>query len=85
MPPSRDRVDAEGLVVDELGGTGARAVVVTPAHQNPTGAVLSPARRTALVAWARAVDGYVIEDDYDAEYRYDHHPIGALQGLDPSG
>jgi GntR family transcriptional regulator/MocR family aminotransferase len=76
-------VDAEGLVVDELVGSDARAVVVTPAHQNPTGAVLSPARRTALVAWARRVDGYVIEDDYDAEYRYDQHPTGAIQGLDP--
>ena len=45
--------------------------------------MLSPARRTALVAWARRVDGYVIEDDYDAEYRYDQHPTGAIQGLDP--
>jgi GntR family transcriptional regulator/MocR family aminotransferase len=75
-------VDDDGLVVDELRGTGARAVVLTPAHQNPTGAVMSPARRTAAVAWARDVDGYVIEDDYDAEYRYDRHPAGAIQGLD---
>ncbi len=76
-------VDADGLVVDQLRRSGARAVVVTPAHQNPTGAVMSPARRTAVVAWARSVDGYVIEDDYDAEYRYDRHPAGAIQGLDP--
>ena len=60
-----------------------RLVVVTPAHQFPTGAVLSPARRTALAAWARDVDGYVIEDDYDAEYRYDRHPVGAFQGVAP--
>jgi GntR family transcriptional regulator/MocR family aminotransferase len=76
-------VDADGIVVEELVRTDTRAVVVTPAHQNPTGAVLSSARRTAIVAWARAVDGFVIEDDYDAEYRYDRHPAGAIQGLDP--
>jgi GntR family transcriptional regulator/MocR family aminotransferase len=45
--------------------------------------VLSPARRHEIVAWAHDVDGYVIEDDYDAEYRYDRHPIGAMQGLAP--
>jgi GntR family transcriptional regulator/MocR family aminotransferase len=58
-------------------------VVVTPAHQFPSGVVLSAARRTELVAWARDVDGYVLEDDYDAEYRYDRHPVGALQGVAP--
>ena len=76
-------VDEDGMVVDDLRGSGARVAVVTPAHQNPTGAVMSPARRTAVVDWARQVDGYVIEDDYDAEYRYDRHPTGAIQGLDP--
>jgi GntR family transcriptional regulator/MocR family aminotransferase len=76
-------VDDDGLVVDRLRGSGARVAVVTPAHQNPTGAVMSSARRTALVAWAREVGGYVVEDDYDAEYRYDRHPTGAIQGLDP--
>jgi GntR family transcriptional regulator/MocR family aminotransferase len=76
-------VDADGIVVDELRRSRVRAVVVTPAHQMPTGAVLSPERRSALVAWARDVDGYVIEDDYDAEYRYDRHPVGALQGVAP--
>ncbi|MGH9273207.1 MAG: PLP-dependent aminotransferase family protein, partial [Acidimicrobiales bacterium] len=76
-------VDGDGIVVEKLRRSGARAVVVTPAHQAPTGAVLSPARRTAIVTWAREVDGYVIEDDYDAEYRYDRHPAGAVQGLDP--
>ena len=45
--------------------------------------MLSPPRRRALIAWARDVDGYVIEDDYDAEYRYDRHPVGAMQGLAP--
>ena len=76
-------VDADGIVVDDLRRSQARAVVVTPAHQYPTGAVLSAARRTAIAAWARDVDGYIVEDDYDAEYRYDRHPIGALQGVAP--
>lgn len=83
VPHRGVHVDAEGIDVDALRRSGARAVIVTPAHQNPTGAVLSPARRRALVGWARDVDGYVIEDDYDAEYRYDRHPAGAIQGLDP--
>jgi GntR family transcriptional regulator / MocR family aminotransferase len=76
-------VDAEGIVVDQLSGSPARTVVVTPAHQFPTGAVLSAPRRTALAEWARDVDGYIVEDDYDAEYRYDRHPVGALQGVAP--
>jgi GntR family transcriptional regulator / MocR family aminotransferase len=76
-------VDVDGLVVDRLRATPARAVVITPAHQSPTGVVLSPARRHELVEWARAVDGFVIEDDFDAEYRYDRRPVGALQGVAP--
>jgi GntR family transcriptional regulator/MocR family aminotransferase len=76
-------VDDNGIDVDALDRSRVRVAVVTPAHQNPTGAVLSAARRTELVAWARRVDGFVIEDDYDAEYRYDRHPAGAVQGLDP--
>ena len=77
-------VDHDGLRVDDLARTPARAVVVGAAHQFPTGAVLSPARRGQLVRWAREVDGYVIEDDYDAEFRYDHHPVAVMQGMDPS-
>jgi GntR family transcriptional regulator/MocR family aminotransferase len=76
-------VDEQGLVVSELVATGAQAVVVTPAHQSPTGVVLSPARRHALTDWARRGGGYVIEDDYDSEFRYDREPVGALQGLAP--
>jgi GntR family transcriptional regulator/MocR family aminotransferase len=76
-------VDAHGIVVEELRRSPARAVLVTPAHQFPTGAVLAPLRRQALIAWAREIDGYVIEDDYDAEYRYDRHPVGVMQGLAP--
>ncbi len=76
-------VDDQGLDVAALARTPARAVVVTPAHQAPTGVVLAPQRRQQLVAWAHDVDGFVIEDDYDAEFRYDRQPVGAVQGLAP--
>ena len=75
-------VDDDGLDVDALADSGAEAVLATPAHQSPTGVVLSAARRTALMEWARA-GHLVIEDDYDAEYRYDRAPVGALQGIAP--
>ncbi len=75
-------VDDDGLDVAALASSGAEAVLATPAHQSPTGVVLSAARRTALMEWAR--DGHlVVEDDYDAEYRYDRAPVGALQGIAP--
>jgi GntR family transcriptional regulator / MocR family aminotransferase len=76
-------VDEEGLVVSALAASGAQAVLVTPAHQSPTGVVLSAGRRHALVDWARRTGGSVIEDDYDSEFRYDKEPVGALQGLAP--
>jgi GntR family transcriptional regulator/MocR family aminotransferase len=60
-----------------------RAVLATPAHQFPTGVILGAARRRRLLAWADLVDGFVVEDDYDAEYRYDHQPVATLQGLAP--
>jgi GntR family transcriptional regulator/MocR family aminotransferase len=69
--------------VDRLARSDAGAVLVTPAHQYPTGAVLTPERRAALLDWAERTRGVIIEDDYDAEYRYDREPIGALQGLAP--
>ena len=74
-------VDEAGLEVDRLAGTDVDAVVVTAAHQYPTGGVLPAERRTALLSWAERRPGIVIEDDYDAEYRYDRDPVGALQGL----
>jgi GntR family transcriptional regulator/MocR family aminotransferase len=77
------RVDEHGIDVDALAASGARVAVLTPAHQWPTGVVLGPERRHELLAWARAVDGVVVEDDYDAEFRYDRDPVGSLQGLDP--
>lgn len=79
-------VDDRGARTDLLaaGGFGqAGAVVVTPAHQYPTGAILHPRRRQALVAWARSTGGLVIEDDYDGEFRYDRRPVGAVQGMAP--
>lgn len=75
-------VDEDGVRVDRL--AGVRAVVVTPAHQFPTGTVLAPARRAALVEWARDVNGLVLEDDYDADFRYDRRPVGTVQGMAPS-
>lgn len=76
-------VDEAGLDVAALARTSVDAVFVTPAHQYPTGVVLSPARRAALVEWARDRTGVVIEDDYDAEFRYDREPVGCLQGVAP--
>ncbi len=74
-------VDERGVCAEELGGSGA--VVVTPAHQYPTGVTLHPERRRALTDWARARGGLIVEDDYDGEFRYDRQPVGALQGMAP--
>jgi GntR family transcriptional regulator / MocR family aminotransferase len=81
-------VDEDGLRVDALeaaadGGDGVDAVMVTPAHQFPLGVVLAPERRAALLDWAARAGAVVLEDDYDAEYRYDRQPVGAVQGLAP--
>jgi len=77
------RTDEKGIKVNALAKSGAQAVVLTPAHQWPTGVVLEPSRRRELIAWAEANDAYLIEDDYDAEFRYDREPVGCLQGLGP--
>jgi GntR family transcriptional regulator / MocR family aminotransferase len=76
-------VDEDGLKTAELEAARADAVVLSPAHQYPTGAVLHPRRRAELIAWARGTGKLIIEDDYDSEYRYDREPIAALQGLAP--
>lgn len=76
-------VDEEGLRLDALEEAPATAVVVAPAHQFPTGSVLSAARRAALLRWAERRDGQIAEDDYDGEFRYDRASVGALQGLHP--
>jgi GntR family transcriptional regulator/MocR family aminotransferase len=76
-------VVADGISVDALEQSGADAVIVTPAHQYPTGFTMSSVRRIQLVQWAQRTRGLVIEDDYDGEFRYDRQPVGAVQGLDP--
>jgi GntR family transcriptional regulator/MocR family aminotransferase len=80
-------VDADGL---DLGAArrrrpDARLAYVTPSHQFPVGATMSLGRRLELLAWAESAGGYVLEDDYDSEYRYVGRPLPALQGLDQAG
>ncbi|MFB7472688.1 PLP-dependent aminotransferase family protein [Kitasatospora sp. NPDC056184] len=90
-PLPLDRAGARTDLLAELSGepggerAGERvgAVLLTPAHQFPTGAALAADRRAAAVRWAREHDGYVIEDDYDGEFRYDRQPLGAMQALAP--
>jgi GntR family transcriptional regulator / MocR family aminotransferase len=77
-------VDEHGLKTGGLASTGLRAALLTPAHQFPTGAVLAPDRRRELLDWAAAADALVIEDDYDAEYRYDRAPVPALHASAPA-
>lgn len=76
-------VDAGGLDVAALEASDAAAVVLTPAHHFPTGAVLSPARRGTLLDWAEVGDRLIVEDDYDAELRFHGGAVGSLQGLAP--
>ncbi len=83
LEPVPIAVDEGGIRIDELERSEARAVILTPAHQHPTGVVLTGERRTALLEWLRTRDAIAIEDDYDAEYRYDRAAVGALQGLEP--
>ncbi|MDI3385628.1 PLP-dependent aminotransferase family protein [Streptomyces sp. B-S-A8] len=95
LPPHWDRLTAAGLrtpplLMDELGTRtaelgplGPGAVLLTAAHQFPTGTPLSPERRAEAVDWARSTGGLILEDDYDGEFRYDRQPVGALQSLDP--
>ena len=76
-------VDDLGIDVAALDASGAGVVIVTPAHQSPTGTVLAARRRHALVDWACRQDAFIVEDDYDSEFRYDREPVGVLQGLAP--
>ncbi|WP_327166439.1 PLP-dependent aminotransferase family protein [Streptomyces zaomyceticus] len=75
-------VDEDGARVADI-PRHAGAVLLTPAHQFPTGGPLHPERRTGVLEWARTSGGLVIEDDYDGEFRYDRRPVGSVQGLDP--
>ena len=76
-------VGEDGVLVDAVSELEADALILTPSHQWPTGGVLAPEARAAVLAWAQRTQAIVIEDDYDAEYRYDRAPVGAMQGLDP--
>jgi GntR family transcriptional regulator / MocR family aminotransferase len=76
-------LDENGAVIADLDRLESPAVLLTPAHHNPHGMPLHPSRRTAVVEWAQRTGGYVFEDDYDGEFRYDRQPIGALQALSP--
>jgi GntR family transcriptional regulator/MocR family aminotransferase len=77
------RVDADGLVVSDLAAADVDAVVMTPAHQYPTGVVMTAERRSALITWARERRALIVEDDYDVEYRFGREPVASLQGLAP--
>lgn len=76
-------VDERGAVVGELDDIDVTSVLLTPAHHNPLGMSLHSSRRTAVVEWASRTGGFVLDDDYDGEFRYDRQPVGALQALRP--
>ncbi|MGX9788661.1 MocR-like pyridoxine biosynthesis transcription factor PdxR [Mycobacterium sp. MMS18-G62] len=76
-------VDDRGAVVSDLDRVDASAVLLTPAHHNPLGVPLHPSRRTAVVEWAQRTEGFVFDDDYDGEFRFDRQAVGALQALCP--
>src|SRR5260370_895699 len=76
-------IDDDGLVADDA--PPARLAYVTPSHQFPLGGVMDAARRASLLAWAQRNDAYIIEDDYDSEFRFSSGPLQAIQGSDPSG
>ena len=80
-------VDAGGLLVGEgeRAARGARLAYVTPSHQYPTGVTMSLERRLSLLAWARRANAWILEDDYDSEFRYEGRPIAAIHGLDRAG
>ncbi|MFC4099551.1 MocR-like pyridoxine biosynthesis transcription factor PdxR [Paenibacillus xanthanilyticus] len=84
-PVAPIRLEADGIRIEELRATSAQAVYVTPSHQFPYGMTTSIAKRLQLLAWAETRDAYIIENDYDGEFRYGGKPIPSLQGLDPGG
>jgi GntR family transcriptional regulator/MocR family aminotransferase len=83
LTPIPVEVDEHGIRTEGLERLAVGGVLVTPAHQFPLGVVLAPHRRTELVEWARRAGAFIVDDDYDAEYRYDRGPVGSLQGLAP--
>ena len=83
LEPVPVRVDADGMVIADLAAADVDAVVMTPAHQYPTGVVMTAERRAALITWARERHALIVEDDYDVEYRFGREPVASLQGLAP--
>ncbi len=77
-------VDHHGAEVGRLDSVDATAVLLTPAHHNPLGMTLHPSRRTAVVEWSQRTGGFVLDDDYDGEFRFDRQAVGALQALSPA-
>ena len=78
-------VDAAGMVPAALAESGAQVAYLTPSHQFPTGGVMPVGRRTELLQWAQQAEHYILEDDYDSEFRFDGRPLPCLQGLDKAG
>ncbi|MFD2368561.1 PLP-dependent aminotransferase family protein [Brevibacillus sp. GCM10020057] len=78
-------LEEDGIDVEALGKSGARLVYITPSHQDPTGIVMPYAKRLKLLQWAKRTGSYIMEDDYDGEFRYNGRPIPSLQGLDTEG
>lgn len=79
------RMQQDGINIEELERSGAKLVYLSPSHQFPTGYIMPIGKRNRLLRWAQAVDGTIIEDDYDSEFRYFGRPIPALKGLDNTG
>src|SRR5262249_1977152 len=75
-------VDAEGLDAARIRAPEAKLVYVTPSHQFPSGGTMTLSRRLKLLEWARQKNAYILEDDYDGEFRYESRPVESLQGLD---
>ncbi len=78
-------LDEKGIHISSLYESGANVVYVTPSHQFPYGMIMPLSRRMELLKWANDISGYIIEDDYDGEFRYIGKPIPSLQGLDTNG
>lgn len=78
-------IDEKGICTENVKRSNAKTVYLTPSHQFPTGIVMPLSRRMELIEWANERSGYIIEDDYDGEFRYEVKPIPSLQGLDPYG
>ncbi|MFS0919861.1 PLP-dependent aminotransferase family protein [Brevibacillus sp. 179-C 1.1 NHS] len=79
------RLAEDGIDLEALGESGAKLVYITPSHQDPSGIVMPYAKRLKLLQWAKQAGSYIMEDDYDGEFRYHGKPIPSLQGLDTQG